>query len=371
MADRIRAAVFREGAAAARIESLAAGALRDDEVLVRLVATGVCHTDLTCRDGFMAMPRPVILGHEGAGIIERIGAGVKSVRAGDRVVLTFLPCGACPNCLEGVPAYCFQFMPGNLTGRRADGSTALSDMTGEVSAHFFGQSSFATHSIANERNVVKIRDDAPLELLGPLGCGVQTGAGCIMNVLKPGRGESLVVFGAGGVGLSAVMAAVVEGLSPIIVVEPRAERRALALELGAHHAVEPAADADLVTSLQSLAPAGLRNAVDTSGVPEVIGQALAALAPRGKLAVVSTNRLDAVLPVPLIALLGRGITIRGVNMGDSVPKSFIPRLVDLIVEGRFPLQKLVHWYDFDQVNEALEDQHHGRAVKPILRMPGK
>jgi Zn-dependent alcohol dehydrogenase len=364
----MRAAVFRPDVAKAQFETLQIDTLRDDEVLVRLVATGVCHTDITCRNGFMAMPRPIVLGHEGAGIVESVGKGVKAIKSGDRVVMSFLPCGACPNCLKGVPSYCYSFMPGNLTGRRVDGSTALHSDQGDVGGHFFGQSSFSSHSVANERNVVKVRDDAPLELLGPLGCGVQTGAGTVMNVLKPARGDSLCVFGAGGVGLSAVMAGVIEGCNPIIVVEPRADRRKLALELGATHVIDPTDGSNVVAKLQEITAVGLANAIDTSGLPAVMGQALEALGARGKLALISMHALEDVLPVPLIGAVGRGVTIRGINMGDSHPQTFIPKLIDLIMAGRFPLQKLVRYYKFEDINQALDDQDHGQAVKPILRM---
>lgn len=365
---KIEAAVFRDGARDPAIEPVRVAELRDHEVLVELVATGICHTDLTCRDGFMPMPRPVILGHEGAGRVAEIGAKVSTLKVGDPVVLTFLPCGECANCKKGVPAYCHHFTEGNFTGRRFDGSTAMACEHGEISSHFFGQSSFATHSVAHERNVIKVRADAPLELLGPLGCGVQTGAGAVMNVLKPEAGESLVVFGAGGVGLSALMAAKVLGCDPIIVVEPNAERRALAIELGASHALDPMAEDNLVGRLHELTGGIVNNAFDTSGIPSVILQAVEALFLRGKMALVTTNKLEATLDLPLLSLVGRGITVRGVNMGDSVPHSFIPKLVDLIVEGRFPLQKLVKFYDFKDIGLALEDQEHGRAVKPILRM---
>lgn len=366
--DGMRAAVYRNGAEDAVIEPVTIGELREHEVLVRLVATGICHTDLTCRNGFMALPRPVVLGHEGAGRVERVGTAVSSVKIGDPVVLTFLPCGECANCAKGVPAYCHLFQAGNFTGRRFDGSTALAGEHGEISSHFFGQSSFATHSVAHERNVVKVREDAPLELLGPLGCGVQTGAGAVMNVLAPEAGESIAIFGAGGVGLSAVMAAKVLGCAPIIVIEPNANRRALAVELGADHALDPSAETDMVATLQALTGGMLNNAFDTCGIPAVIATAVAALFLRGKIALVTAHQLDDVLALPLVGIIGRGITVRGVNMGDSVPHSFIPKLVDLIVEGRFPIEKLVRFYDFDDINLALQDQEQGKTVKPILRM---
>lgn len=364
-----QAAVFRPDVDAAQMETVSLNELRVDEVLVKLVASGICHTDLTCRNGFMPMPRPIVLGHEGSGIVESVGSAVKSIKPGDKVVMSFLPCGTCAKCQAGSPAQCHNFAPHNLSGRRADGSTAISSGNGEVGGHFFGQSSFSTYSVANERNVVKVRADAPLELLGPLGCGVQTGAGSVMNVLQPKAGDSIVVFGAGGVGLSAVMAAVVEGCKPIIVVEPNAARRTLALELGAHHALDPNDGSDTLKKLQQLSAGGLNHALDTSGHIPVFSTALAALGPGGKFAFVSAQKLDAMMPpMAVLDLVGRSITLRGVNMGDSVPKTFIPKLVDLIMAGKFPVQKLVQYYDFKDINKALDDQEHGRTVKPIVRM---
>jgi aryl-alcohol dehydrogenase len=364
----VRAAVFRPNVAAAQMETLTVGELRDDEVLVKLVAAGICHTDIVCRDGFMPMPRPIVLGHEGAGRVERVGKSVKAVKPGDPVVLTFLACGECVNCKQGIPSGCHQFAGCNMTGRRLDGSTALSGSQGEVSGHFFCQSSFATYSVAKESSVVKVRADAPLEILGPLGCGIQTGAGSVLNVLQPKAGESIVIFGAGGVGLSGVMAAVVAGCNPIILVEPRAERRALGKELGATHIIDPAVGGKVVDQLMAITGFGVQHAFDSSGHPDALAAAVEALAPRGRLALVSLHKLDAVLAVPLIAAIGKAIMIRGVNMGDSVPQQFIPKLVELIMAGRFPLQKLVKFYAFDDINKALEDQDRGIAVKPILRM---
>jgi aryl-alcohol dehydrogenase len=316
----------------------------------------------------MALPRPIVLGHEGAGFVERVGAGVSSLAAGDPVVMTFMSCGICHNCGRGAPSYCDVFFPVNFTGRRLDGSTGLSTSLGEVSGHFFGQSSFATHSVANVRNVVKVRKDAPLELLAPLGCGIQTGAGAVLNVLKAERGNSIVIIGAGGVGLSAVMAAVIAGCHPIVVVEPRPDRRSLALELGATHVIDPTPDVALPEAIRSIVANGLNYAFDTSGIPAVIGQAVSSLAKLGMLALVTANRGDAPITVPILELVSRGITIRGVSMGDSVPQEFIPRLVDLIIDGTFPVERMVRFYQFDEINQALHDQESGSVVKAILRM---
>jgi aryl-alcohol dehydrogenase len=361
----VRGAVFRKGAELASLEDIDLGPLRDDEVLVRLVATGVCHTDLTFRG---RLDQPVILGHEGAGYVERVGRAVTKVEPGDAVVLSFLSCGVCDSCEADAPSYCQDMRTLNQTGFRRDGSSALSTGGEPIGGHFFGQSSFATHSVANARNVVKAPSGARLELLGPLGCGVQTGAGAVMNVLKPKAGASLMIVGAGGVGMSALMAGVIEGCAPIIVVEPNAERRTLALELGAAMAIDPAAE-DVAARVRQWLPHGVNCAVDTSGLPAAIGAAINCLAARGAIALVSTSPLDAVLTVPILTLLRGGIEIRGVIEGDSVPDVFIPRLINLMMEGCFPLERLVRFYALEDINQALHDQESGLVIKPVIRMP--
>lgn len=364
--DRVTAAVFRNGGDEATLERLTLAPLRPEDVLVRLVATGICHTDITCRSGFLKLPRPIILGHEGAGVVERVGSAVTAVLPGDHVVLTFMTCGACTRCRDGDIVHCEHFRPANFSGRRLDGTTALAGDSGEVASHFFGQSSFATHSVASERNVVKVRQDAPLELLGPLGCGVQTGAGTVMNVLKPAAGDSIAVFGAGGVGLSAVMAAKVMDCDPIIVVEPNSARRAVALEVGATHAIDPR-DGDMPAKLKRIGGGGIKHAADTCGIPAVIDQAIEALDASGRLALVTVDGPGATLSVPILTLMRRSLTISGVTMGESEPKQLIPQLVDLVMDGRFPLGKLTSFYSLDQINQALADQDRGTVIKPVIR----
>ncbi|HEY0276477.1 MAG TPA: alcohol dehydrogenase catalytic domain-containing protein, partial [Paenirhodobacter sp.] len=230
----IRAAVVRDAGGPFILEEARLDAPRRGEVLVRVVATGMCHTDMVIRDQLYPVPLPIVLGHEGSGVIEALGDGVEGLEPGDHVVMTFLPCGRCRACLEGAPASCENFNAHNFAGARTDGSHACSESDDHpINDRFFGQSSFATHAIADARNVVKVRKDAPLELLGPLGCGIQTGAGAVLNALPVGAGSSFVVFGAGAVGLSAVMAARVAGATTIIAVDLVASRLDLALEIGA------------------------------------------------------------------------------------------------------------------------------------------
>lgn len=365
---KFKAAIFGEGKSEfTLVDNVAVKDLRADEVLVRLVATGVCHSDVAVKEEAFPIPRPIILGHEGAGKVERVGSAVRGLAPGDSVVLTYLNCGVCPNCRHTEPAYCSDFGPLNTTGLRADGSSAL-EMNGKpVGGHFFGQSSFAEYSVANVRNVVKVRSDAPLELLGPLGCGVQTGAGAVMNALRPRPGTSLVVFGAGGVGLSAAMAAVVEECRQVIVVEPNAGRRTIAKSVGVTHVIDPIGHKDVTAEIVDITGGGVNYAVETSGKPAMAEAAYAALAMRGELALIAFYGITPKASFGLLDFTGKGLKVRGVTEGDAVPDDFIPRLLELQMAGRFPLEKLVKYYPFSAINQAMADQASGATIKPIVR----
>lgn len=365
---QFKAAVLREGTSRMAIEEVSLRDLRADEVLVRLAATGVCHSDVAVRDGEFPLPRPIVIGHEGSGTVERVGSGIKNVKPGDHVVLTYMACGECPTCKSSEPAYCTNFPPINLSGMRADGTSALEQNGKPVGGHFFGQSSFATHSVANVRNVVKVRNDAPLELLGPLGCGVQTGAGSVMNALQPKPGTSLVVTGGGGVGLSAAMAAIVEGCSKVIVVEPNAGRREIAKLIGATHVIDPKSTPDLTAHLVEITGGGVDYAVDASGKTTVVQQLFDALAVRGSLACVAFYGMGASITLDMLKYTQRGLKVRGVTEGDAIPEQFIPKLVDLVVQKRFPLERMVKYYDLASINQAVDDQASGATIKPIVRM---
>jgi aryl-alcohol dehydrogenase len=230
----IRAAVLRAPKSPFLIESVKLDAPRADEVLVELVATGICHSDVAIVEQILPLPPPLVLGHEGAGIVREVGSAVTSVSVGDNVVLGFASCGECRECTGGHPAYCDLMGALNFGGRRPDGSAVIHDSKNEpLNASFFGQSSFATHSIARARNVVKVRRDIPLKLLGPLGCGFMTGAGTMFNVLKPERDSHVAIFGAGAVGFAALFAARAMGCRRILVVDRVKSRLDLARELGA------------------------------------------------------------------------------------------------------------------------------------------
>lgn len=368
MTIQIKAAVAREPGADLTIENLTLDAPRDDEILVKVVATGVCHTDLVVMAGHLPTPMPVVLGHEGAGIVEAVGAKVTKVKVGDRVVMTYNSCGTCPSCSDNAMAYCYEFFPRNFFATRPDGSVALSHEGTSVHSNFFGQSSWATHSLAHERNVVKVDvSDDDLALMGPLACGIQTGAGTVMNALKVEAGKSFVCFGTGSVGLAAIMAAKVEGATTIIAVDMHASRLKIAKDLGATHGILAASD-DVVGQIKEITGGGAQYALDTTGLPAVIRQAADALAPRGKLAILGAPMPGSEISLDNTDFMSNGKVLMGVVEGESDGDTFIPKLVTLWKDGKFPFEKLVTFYDFEDINKAIHDSHEGNTIKPILRI---
>jgi aryl-alcohol dehydrogenase len=337
------------------------------QVLVRIAGVGLCHTDLIARDQFIPIPLPAVLGHEGAGVVEAIGDSVTKVKPGDHVVLGFASCGHCARCAENLPSYCRDFPVLNYAGTLPDGTSPVSVAGHPVSASFFGQSSFAAHAIANERNVVLIEaDDVPLEILGPLGCGFQTGAGGVMRSLACPEGSSIAIFGGGPVGLAAVMGAAVQGCSTIILVEPFAARRDLGSELGATHGIDPQAG-DVGAAIRAILPEGVDFAFETSGREAVVETALASLTSHGLLGLVGVPPTpESSLSINLAALITYGHRIHGIIEGDSDLDGFIPELVQLHREGRFPFDRLVRKFPLSQINEAIAAQASGECVKAVL-----
>ena len=363
----ITAAVVECGGAPFALESLDLGDLQPDEVRVRIMASGICHTDLLIREGTFPTPMPVVLGHEGAGIVEEVGSAVTRVKVGDHVGCTYGSCGGCRMCAKGHPFHCTEFFERNFLATRTDGTTAISRHGAAVHSHFFGQSSFSTGAVMAETSVVAIPDDVPFEVVAPFGCGVQTGAGGVMNVLRPLPNSSIAIFGAGGVGLSAVMAAVICGCAPIIAVDVRPGRLALAQELGATHVVD-AGNVDPVEAVKALTGGGVEASLETSGVPGVLRQAVDALGPDGTCGLIGAPPLGTEEPLDVNSVLALGRGIKAIVEGHSVPQVFIPKLIDLWRAGRLPIDRLVRAYDFDQINQAAEDALAGEVVKPVLRM---
>lgn len=364
----ITVAVAREKEKPFTIEKARIRGPKDDEVLVRVVATGLCHTDLIVRDQYYPVPLPAVLGHEGAGVIEALGPGVKDLKVGDHVVLTYGACGHCDPCSGGHGAYCKDFFGLNFGGGELDGSTAIQDPHGEpLHDHFFAQSSFATYALSRENNAIKVPVDAPLELLGPLGCGIQTGAGAVINSLKVRAGSSFAAYGAGAVGLSAVMAARVAGATTIIAIDVVPSRLELAKELGATHTIN-SREVDVIEAVRAITAGGVDFALESTGRTEVLEQGIEALGGLGVIGVVGAPKLGVKAAFDVNNLLLGGRSIRGIVEGDSVPKVFIPQLVQLYQQGRFPFDKLVRFYPLEQINQAAEDSLKGITLKPILKI---
>jgi aryl-alcohol dehydrogenase len=363
---KTEAAVSREGAPFPVIETLDLEEPRPNEVMVRIVASGICHTDLGVHSGRgMQVPKPLVLGHEGAGIIERTGAAVTTLQAGDHVVLSASSCGRCPSCQNNLPSYCEEMLPRNFGGARIDGSSPLSQQGERIGGSFFGQSSFSRFVVADELSAVKMPDDVPLDILGPLGCGVVTGSGAVINSFGMGAGQTLAVFGAGGVGLSAVMAARLVGASRIIAVDPVAARRALALELGATDVVNPEAG-DPVAAIHEILPRGVDFSFNTTTVAAVYTQALDCLAMRGMAGFVTAPRGE--WAPHMYRMLSGGRMMKGILGGDAKPSLFLPMLVDYWRHGRFPFDRLITFYPFASIADAFRDTAAGAAIKPVLRM---
>lgn len=351
------------------IEPVELADLRPDELLVRIVACGICHTDLAVRDEQLPVPLPVVLGHEGAGVVEAVGGAVTAAKPGDRVVMSFNSCGHCPSCAAEAPTYCYNFFPHNWSGKRADGSPCMSMGDEPMNANFFGQSAFATYAIAHERNVVRVPDsavDVPLERLAPIGCGLMTGAGAILRSMNVRPGSPLAVFGTGTVGMAAVMAARIAGADPIIAVDVNDARLALALELGATHAFNAKDDAP--AKIRELCPAGLGYAFDTTGINSVIEQAWSLLAPKGVVGMVGASDPADNLTFNEAQFMGGGRTVMGILGGDSDGGPFLRELIEHHLAGRFPYDRLIETFPFEQINEAIEAGESGRVVKPVLVM---
>lgn len=361
---KIKAAVAPEMGKPFQIQEVEIDEPRSNEVLVRIVGTGLCHTDLLFKD-HLPIPLPAVYGHEGAGIVEKVGPGVTSVAPGDPVAISYNSCGKCNNCLLGKPFYCLNFVALNYSGIRADGTMALSKDGIPLFGSFFGQSSFAEFSLTTERNVTKVPKDVPLELLGPLGCGVQTGAGTVVNALQVKAGSSIAVFGTGAVGLSAVMMAKVVGCSIIIGVDIKPGRLEFAKTLGATHVIN-SAEKDPVEQIMSITGSGADYSIETTAVPSVYRKAVEALNITGRCALLGAPPMGTEVTFDMqMFLTGRG-TI-GVIEGEAVPQIFVPQLIELYKQGRFPFDKMIKFYDAKDINQAVADSEKGVTIKPVIR----
>ena len=356
------AAVVRESGGPFLLEELSLDALRGHEIVVKIAGVGICHTDIVCRDQWFPVPLPLVLGHEGAGVVEAVGSEVTLVAPGDHVVMSIDSCRVCEFCRTAAPGYCVEHYNLNFGGRRPDGTATLHRDDEDINAHFFAQSSFATRAIATEHNVVKVNPEYPIEMLGPLGCGIQTGAGSVINSLAVRPGSSIAVFGTGAVGLSAILAAVVSGCTQIIGVDVHPDRLNLATELGATQVVN-GREVDATEAILELTGGrGVDYTLETTAVPAVARQAVESLALLGMCGLVGVPPAGTTLELDFHSVLF-GRFVRGIIGGDARAQLFIPTLLDLWSQGRFPFDKLIKTYELADINQAVADAESGATIK--------
>lgn len=334
------------------------------DLQIHMVASGICHSDEAIRKGDASLGYPVILGHEGAGIVEKVGSEVKNFEVGDHVILSFYSDGTCDNCLKGMPTKCRSYAQYNLSGVRADGEDHFQE-NGQHISDMFNQSSFTTTTVVDQRNAVKIDKSFDLRKVGPLGCGYVTGSGTVLNTLKPKPGDTIAVFGTGAVGLAAMMAGRISGCIKVIAIDIVPERLELAKELGATHTINSKQE-DAVAKIKELTGGyGVDWTVDTTGLPAVIKNAITALAQGGTCAAIAvTPHLIELSTWNDLCVDDKKVV--GVNMGDSIPQIDIPRLLEFYKLGWFDFDKTEKFYDFEEINQANADSVSGKTIKPVL-----
>lgn len=374
---RTRAAVLREVSAdrpysASRpveVEQLELGAPREGEVLVRIAAASLCHSDLSVVNGDRVRPLPMALGHEAVGVVEETGPGVNRVSPGDHVALVFVPsCGFCADCAAGRPALCERAAAANGAGALLHGPSLLTDASGATVHHQLGVSAFSEHAVLAQESVVPIPADVPFTVASMFGCAVLTGAGAVINTAALRPGQSAVVYGLGGVGLSAVLGARAAGAYPVVAVDPVAEKRALAIQLGATHAYVPD---EAVEAIRELTSGGAELAVEAVGSPKVMAECLTAVARGGKVVSVGLPAPGRMLEVPALAFAGEGKSLIGSYMGDAVPRRDIPRFLDLWRAGLMPVERMhTGTLPLTGINEALEELASGRAIRQVIDTSG-
>ncbi|NLL39764.1 MAG: NAD(P)-dependent alcohol dehydrogenase [Clostridiales bacterium] len=362
---KVKAAVTREKGKFT-IETVELGEPKAGEVLVKMVASGICHTDTAVIEQFLPVTFPIVAGHEGVGVVEKVGPGVTALAPGDRVILTFPSCGVCDQCYDGHPYSCEDNFNMLFGGKYRDGTKRMTDDKGNEIGVMFMQSSFATYAIANEDNAIKVDvDEEELKALCSLGCGVQTGAGAVINRMKPRPGSSIAIFGCGAVGLAAIMAAKLSGCSTIIAIHG-SKGREEALEFGATHTIHGRKE-DIVARVKEITGGkGVNYALESSGQPALAVTMLDCMAKEG-LAVTVSVTADAEVPIKLEPhIMNPSVTFAGCVEGHSNPKVFIPELVRLYKEGKLPVDKMNKYYKFEEIEKAFEESHTGGVLKPVL-----
>lgn len=348
------------------IETLTLSPPGRGEVLIRIAAAGLCHSDLSVINGDRPRPLPMALGHEASGVVEQLGEGVDDLAVGDHVVMVFMPsCGHCLPCAEGRPALCGPGASANAAGTLLGGETRLSDGAAPIH-HHLGCSAFASHAVVSRRSLVKVDADLPLHEAALFGCAVLTGVGAVVNTAGVTAGQTVAVVGLGGVGLAAVLGAIAAGASQVIAVDLMDEKLSVARSLGATATVRAGPEA--ADAVRALTQGGCDVVLEMAGSIRALESAVAMTRRGGMTVTAGLPPPDAQLPVNIVALVGEERTLKGSYIGTCVPSRDIPRYVALYRAGRLPVDRLVSGYlSLDEINHGFDELHAGRAVRQIVR----
>ncbi|NLO93057.1 MAG: NAD(P)-dependent alcohol dehydrogenase [Clostridiaceae bacterium] len=362
---KIKAAVVYEKGQPFVMKELELDPPKENEVLVKVSACGVCHTDDVARHQIIPVPLPAVFGHEGSGVIEEVGPGVTGFKKGDRVGFSYGYCGECEACRTGHPFGCERNRVLNFSGQQFDGTKRLHDGDQEVSS-FFGQGAFASHAIVHVNNLIPVEEGFDLGMVAPMGCGIQTGAGAVLNYLKPDPASSIIVTGCGPVGLSAIMGAKIAGCTTIIACDIKDSRLEVAKEFGATHTINSMNVESVVDEVKKITRIGTNYAIDCTGVGPCVRQSLNCVRSLGTCVILGATE-ELTIHVEN-ELMGAGKKLIGIVEGCSIPQVFIPKLLEYNKKGMFPFDKMITYYDFDKINEAFEDTKNGKVIKAVLRM---
>lgn len=363
---KVKAALVKEKGAPYEITDLELAEVQANDVLVKIVASGLCRSDYGERTGNV-VNFPNVLGHEGAGIVEKVGDAVTVVKPGDHVILSYAYCGECKQCSEGHPSSCVRWLNVNNSGTNTRGEYVLRTEDGEDVNNFFNQSAFSTYSLTDESNIVKVDKDIDLRLVGPLGCGLGTGSGAVLSVLKPPAGSSIAVFGTGAVGFAAIMAAKISGCYPIIAIDINDERLATAKEIGATHTFNSKEESAKEYIMELTEGAGVNYSIDTTGFGPIMTQALQSVMNSGTFIPLAVTKKNFEVNTFFDLVFGNK-KITGVLIGDTIPKFHLPNLIDFYKRGQFPFDRFVKYYDFEDINQAEADSLSGDVIKAVVVM---
>lgn len=361
----MKAAVLYEVNTPLRVEEVTLDDPQYQEVMVKMAATGVCHSDLHIIKGDQPSPMPIVLGHEGAGIVEKVGPDVTTVQPGDHVVLPAIyTCGSCRYCVEGQPALCSEVLPAQLMGTLPSGGKRLHKSEQELNLFYVG--SFAEYVVVHERTAVKVREDAPLEVVCLLSCAVTTGVGSVINRAGLRAGESIAIYGCGGVGLCSVMGAKVAGAGKIIAIDVLDRKLEMAKELGAEYVINASRE-DPQQRVMEITGGGADYSIESIGNVKAMAQAFGSIHSGGTCVLVGAPPYgDMLSTAPFEFLLGK--TLKGSLLGNVRTRIDIPRYIDLYMDGKLPIDKLItRYYSLDEINQAFAAMERGEVIRSVIR----